>query len=189
MATAGRRHRAGRSGGRQGPADPGTAPPAARPARGDRAALLAAAAGTGDRSDPRQLRRHGQEPGQPRARQAPSGTAIRSHRSQYEGVSVNETQLIDELSAALDDVTAPLRLPAGAAGRARAGARRRLVTRGLAAAVPAAGLAAAAALLLAAGPQAPLTGPGAGGQARPGPGAHHPASLTVAYVTSQEKAA
>ena len=103
---------------------------------------------------------------------------------------MNETQLIDELSAALDDVTAPMRLPAGAAGRARARARRRRVTRGLAAAVPAAGLAAAAALLLASGgPQPLLTRPGAGGHARPGAGAHNPAPLTVAYVTSQEKAA
>jgi len=75
--------------------------------RRERRELRAARWQNGDRGDPRQLRRHGQEPGQPRARQAPHGIAIRSHRSQYEGVSVNETQLIDERSAALDDATAP----------------------------------------------------------------------------------
>jgi hypothetical protein len=59
---------------------------------------------------------------------------------------VNDTQLIEELTAALDDVTAPQRMPSGAAGRARARARaRRRLTLGLAAA----GLAAATALLLA----------------------------------------
>lgn len=100
---------------------------------------------------------------------------------------MNDTQLIDELNAALDDATAPQRMPAGAAERARARARaRRRLTWGL----PAAGLAAAAALLLAVVVPHHLPGRTAvQGQPRANKGAPSPALLTVSYVTSREQAA
>lgn len=98
---------------------------------------------------------------------------------------MNDTQLIEELNAALDEATAPQRLQAGAAERARARARRRL-TGGLSAA----GLAAAAALLLAVVVPHHLQGRTAvQGQPRSTKGAPSAALLTVSYVTSREQAA
>lgn len=55
---------------------------------------------------------------------------------------MNESQLIDQLNAALDDEAATVRVPAGTAERARKQAHRRRLARGLAATVPVAGLAA-----------------------------------------------
>jgi hypothetical protein len=109
---------------------------------------------------------------------------------------VNESKLIDELTAALDDVAAPLRVPPSAAQRARARARRRRLTRALTAAVPAAGL--AAGLLVAVTvPHRPAGLPGLAGppgtqQAKSGPAqptSSTPALLTLGYVTSRERAA
>jgi len=100
---------------------------------------------------------------------------------------MNETQLIDELSSAMQDAAVGLRVPPGAALRARTAARRRRVARGLLASVPAAGLAAAAAVA--------LTGPGAvprQGGVPPLAGPHQgpgPATLTTAYVVSHVEAA
>jgi hypothetical protein len=99
---------------------------------------------------------------------------------------VTDTQLIEEVNAALDEATAPQRLPAGAAARARARARaRRRLTRGL----PAVGLAAAAALLLAVVVPHLLGRTAVQGQPRSNQGAPSPALLTVSYVTSREQAA
>ena len=100
---------------------------------------------------------------------------------------MNDTQLIEELNAALDDATATQRLAADAAERARARARvRRRVTRGL----PAAGLAAAAALLLAVVVPHHLSGRTAvQGPPPSSKGAPSPVLLTVGYVTSREQAA
>ena len=55
---------------------------------------------------------------------------------------MNESQLISELCAALDDAAATVRAPGGTARRVRVRVRRRRLARGLAAGVPAAGLAA-----------------------------------------------
>jgi len=100
---------------------------------------------------------------------------------------VNDTQLIEELNAALDDATASRRMPVGAAARARARARaRRRLTLGL----PAVGLAAAVALLLAVVvPHHPPGRTATQGQPRSDRGAPSPALLTVSYVTSREQAA
>jgi hypothetical protein len=112
---------------------------------------------------------------------------------------VNESKLIDELTAALDDVAAPLRVPPGAAQRARDRARRRRLTRALTATVPAAGL--AAGLLVAVTvPHQPAGQPGGiaskpgtpqakSGTSRATSGASAPALLTLGYVTSRERAA
>lgn len=72
---------------------------------------------------------------------------------------MNESQLISELRAALDDAAATVRAPAGAAGRARRKARRQRLGRGLAVTVPAAGLAAVLAVAVN-GPAGPHTGAG-----------------------------
>lgn len=107
---------------------------------------------------------------------------------------MNETRLIDELNEALDDASATVRLPAGAAERARGRARRRRLTRGLAAVVPAAGVAAALVVVLG-GQPAPAGNPAGNrvGTAAPltkaAPSAVHPRTLTVAYVTSRARAA
>lgn len=107
---------------------------------------------------------------------------------------MNETQIIDELHAALDDAAATVGLPAGAAERASGRARRRRLTHGLAAVVPAAGL--AAALLVVLGGQPASVGTPAGNSAgthaplpKAAPGAQHPRTLTVDYVTSRASAA
>lgn len=99
---------------------------------------------------------------------------------------MNESRLIDELSAALDETAATVWIPAGAAERARRSARRRRLARGVAASALAGGLAVGLVLattLQAPAPQAPTR------QAGTKPGSHRPAVLTVAYVTSHAKAA
>jgi hypothetical protein len=99
---------------------------------------------------------------------------------------LNESQLIDELNAALDDAAAAVRAPARAAQRARKKARARQLRRGLAAGVPAVGLAAGLAVAVI-GPQGPagLAAPRAQATTR----THQPSVLTVAYVTSRAKSA
>jgi hypothetical protein len=100
---------------------------------------------------------------------------------------VNESQLINELCAALDDAAATVRAPAGTARRVRGRVRRRRLVRGLAAGVPAVGL--AAGLVVA------LSGPSAPGrrhqvpQARATAGTHQADFMTVGYVTRRAKAA
>jgi hypothetical protein len=112
---------------------------------------------------------------------------------------VNESRLIEELRAALDEEAGPVRAPAGAAGRARARARRRRLAHGLAAGVPAAGLTAglAVGLVIAlGGPRNPAVHPAspAGPAAQrtsdtPGAGPRQTPVLTVAYVTGRARAA
>jgi hypothetical protein len=99
---------------------------------------------------------------------------------------VNDGQLIDQLTAALDDVAAPLRVPPDAAHRARTRARRRRLARALTATVPAAGLAAGL-LLAVTAPHQPASGPGT--QPRAGSDGQHPAVLTLQYLSSREKLA
>lgn len=99
---------------------------------------------------------------------------------------MNESRLIDELSAALDEAARVVSIPAGAAEHARRSARRRRLARGAAASALAGGLAVGLVLattLQAPAPQAPARQ--AGGK----PGSPRPAVLTVAYVTSHAKAA
>ena len=55
---------------------------------------------------------------------------------------MSESQLADDVRAALDEATAGLRVPAGAAARARTRGRRRRVAQGLLAVVPVAAVAA-----------------------------------------------
>jgi hypothetical protein len=59
---------------------------------------------------------------------------------------MNETQLAEDIRAALDEATAGLKAPAGAAARARTTSQRRRVARGLLAVVPAAGIVAGVAI-------------------------------------------
>jgi hypothetical protein len=104
---------------------------------------------------------------------------------------VNDGQLIDQLTTALDDVAAPLRLPPDAAQRARTRARRRRLARTLAAAVPAAGLAAGLLVAVtaphhAAGRPNLISGPST--QPQVSSGTHHPTVLTLRYLASQEQA-
>ena len=99
---------------------------------------------------------------------------------------MNESQLINELCAALDEATATVRAPAGAARRVRVRVRRRRLVRGLAAGVPAVGLAAGLAVALS-GPQAP--GRHQAPQARTTAGTHPADFMTVGYVTRRAKAA
>jgi hypothetical protein len=98
---------------------------------------------------------------------------------------VNESQLISELCAALDDAAATVRAPGGTARRVRVRVRRRRLARGLAAGVPAAGL--AAGLVVAASGPAPVRphAPRVQATAR----THQPPVLTVAYVTSRARSA
>jgi hypothetical protein len=99
---------------------------------------------------------------------------------------VNESQLISELCAALDDAAAGVRAPGGTARRVRVRVRRRRLTRGLAAGLPAAGLAAGL-VVAAGGPQAPVRphAPQVQATAR----THQPPVLTVAYVISRARSA
>jgi hypothetical protein len=102
---------------------------------------------------------------------------------------MNETQLTDELSSAMQDAAAGLRLPPGAAQRARARARtRRRLTRGLLAAVPAAGLAAAATVVLTRPGAVPHGRAPVAGPASPA-GPAGPATVTDAYVIKHVEAA
>jgi hypothetical protein len=102
---------------------------------------------------------------------------------------MNETQLTDELSSAMQDAAAGLRLPPGAAQRARARARtRRRLTRGLLAAVPAAGLAAAATVVLTSPGAVPHGRAPVAGPASPA-GPAGPATVTDAYVIKHVEAA
>jgi len=94
---------------------------------------------------------------------------------------VNESQLISELSAALDDEAATVRAPAGAAERARTRARARRLRRGLAASVPAAGLAVGLVVALTSA-RAPA------GPHEPGTGAVRVAQLTAAEVLDRAAA-
>jgi hypothetical protein len=96
---------------------------------------------------------------------------------------MNQTQLIEELSAALDDATAPLHAPAGMAERARRQVRGRRFTRGLAATVPAVGLATGLVVTVGAPHKSVGTGSGAS-TARPRE-RQQPTTLTVAYVTER----
>jgi hypothetical protein len=59
---------------------------------------------------------------------------------------MNDAQLAEDIRAALDEATAGLKVPAGAAARARARSQRRRVGRGLLAVVPAAGVVAGVAI-------------------------------------------
>jgi hypothetical protein len=61
---------------------------------------------------------------------------------------MSESQLAEDVRAALEEATAGLRVPAGAAARARTRGRRRRVTRGLAAIVPAVAVIAGVAVAL-----------------------------------------
>jgi len=94
---------------------------------------------------------------------------------------VNESQLINELCAALDDEAATVRAPARAAERARKKACGRRLTRGLAASVPVAALAAG---LMAAvsGHQAPVR------QSPPRAGTVQAAQLTAVQVLDRAAA-
>ena len=94
---------------------------------------------------------------------------------------MNESQLVSELSAALDDEAAMVRAPAGAAERARKRARARRLRPGLAASVSAAGLAAGLVVALSGGhaPAAPH---------RPGAGTVQVAQLTAAEVLDRAAA-
>lgn len=67
---------------------------------------------------------------------------------------MDESQIINELCAALDDEAATVRAPAKAAERARTKARKRRLTRGLVSSVPVAGLAVGLVIAMS-GPQAP----------------------------------
>ncbi len=97
----------------------------------------------------------------------------------------SESQMLAELRSALDEEAGDLRVPPGAAQRARARARRRRTTRGLLAGVPAVAL--AAGLVVATqshsrGPAAAATGPAGSAPAQP-------AVQTAAYVTKHVEAA
>jgi hypothetical protein len=95
---------------------------------------------------------------------------------------MSESQLAEDVRATLEETTAGLRAPAGAAARARSRARRRRMTRGLLAVVPAVGVLAGVAVAAHGGGSshqvaAPTaTGPG-------------PAIVTDAYVVSHVQAA
>jgi hypothetical protein len=99
---------------------------------------------------------------------------------------VNESQLISELCAALDDAAATVRAPGGTARRVRERVRRRRLARGLAVGVPAAGLAAGLAVAVSS-PLAPVRPqpPRVQATAR----THQPPVLTVANVTSRARSA
>lgn len=99
---------------------------------------------------------------------------------------MNESQLITELCAALDDAAATVRAPAGAARRVRGRVWRRRLARGLAAGVPAVGLAAGLVVALS-GPQAPRHHQAP--QAHATAGTHSADFMTVGYVTRRAKAA
>lgn len=93
---------------------------------------------------------------------------------------MNESQLISELCATLDDAAGTMRAPADAAERARKGARRRRLRRGLATAVPAAGLAVGLVVAVSS-PPAPA-GPGTPRAGQSGAGVVQTARLTAVQV-------
>jgi len=95
---------------------------------------------------------------------------------------MNESQLTDDLRAALDEVTAGLRATPGMAVRARASGRRRRATRGLLAGVPVLALAAGAVVALHGSAPASSVSlrVGASGQ---------PKAVTEAYVVKRAEAA
>jgi hypothetical protein len=93
---------------------------------------------------------------------------------------MNESQLTDDLRAALDEETAGLRATPGMAVRARASGRRRRTTRGLLAVVPALALAAGAAVALHASGVGDSVSANASGQ---------PKAVTQAYVVKRAEAA
>jgi hypothetical protein len=93
---------------------------------------------------------------------------------------MNESQLTDDLRAALDEATAGLRATPGMAVRARASGRRRRTTRGLLAVVPALALAAGAAVALHASGVGDSVSANASGQ---------PKAVTQAYVVKRAEAA
>lgn len=94
---------------------------------------------------------------------------------------MNESRLISELSAALDDEAATVRAPAGAAERARRRARVRQLRRGLAASVFAAGLAVGLVVTVS-GVHAPA------GRRGPGVGVARVAPLTAVEVLDRAAA-
>jgi hypothetical protein len=93
---------------------------------------------------------------------------------------MNETQLIEQLHAAMDDATAGLRAPQDAARRARTRGRRHVAASGLVATVTAAGVAASLTVILA-GPGAPSHPAAAGG--------HHATIETTSFVLRSAEAA
>jgi len=99
---------------------------------------------------------------------------------------VNESQLIDQISAALDEEAATIWAPGGAAGVARKRARCRRLTRGLVATAPAVALAAGL-VIATTGQQTPATQSARHAQARVG--THAPVAMTVAYVTKRARSA
>jgi hypothetical protein len=110
---------------------------------------------------------------------------------------MNDSQLTEDLRAALDEVTASVGAKPGLAARARAAGRRRRVTRGLAAGVPALALAAGAAVALhgsaPASTGAPTIASTSGTASASAPSASaspvKPKVETVAYVKKQIEAA
>jgi len=93
---------------------------------------------------------------------------------------MNDVQLAEDIRAALDEATAGLKVPAGAAARARTRSQRRRVGRGLLALVPAAGVVAGVAIAAHSG-----TAPARGATASPAPSI---AVQTDAKVTRQVEA-
>jgi hypothetical protein len=99
---------------------------------------------------------------------------------------MNESQLTDDLRAALDEVTAGLRATPGMAVRARAKGRRRRTTRGLLAGVPV--LALAAGTVVALHGSAPASGVGVGDSVSANASGQSKA-VTEAYVVKRAEAA
>jgi hypothetical protein len=98
---------------------------------------------------------------------------------------MSESQLAEDVRAAVEEATAGLRAPAGAAVRARSRGRRRRAARGLLAIVPAAAVIAGATVALHGGGTAtPAVTAGA-----PSATAPAPAIVTDAYVVSHVQAA
>ena len=93
---------------------------------------------------------------------------------------MSESQLAGDVRAALDEATAGLRVPAGAAARARSKGRRRRAGRGLLAVVPAAGVIAGVAVIAHGG-----STPAREVSAAPSPSV---AVQTDAYITRQVEA-
>lgn len=93
---------------------------------------------------------------------------------------MSESQLTDDLRAALDEATAGMGATPGMAVRARAGGRRHRATRGLLAGVPVLALAAGAVVALHGSAPASGVGGSASGQ---------PKVVTAAYVTKQVETA
>src|SRR5436305_2107686 len=98
---------------------------------------------------------------------------------------MSESQLAEDVRAAVEEATAGLRAPAGAAVRARSRARRRRAARGLLAIVPAAAVIAGATVALPGGGTAAPQGTAGA----PTLTASAPAIVTDAYVVSHVQAA